>query len=272
MALERVGVGLDRSKFEAVEVGQLIEAEVALRGSGLLGMGGRRFSPVLGPSLPEHPELALQHGAAAGIPIVTGCTTDEMLAFLIGDPEFGSMSEQGLRERLGVLLGDYTEPVLAGYKSIHPDESPTSLLVEIMTDAMMRMPHIRSSEAMLHADEAPVWMYVFAWGFPDASGRKWSAHGTDMPYFFDNVDKASIAAGPHAAQLVEDTSGALVSLAYTGDPNHGELPQWPTYGLGDRFTMRFDTPSSVASDPFRAERLCWDGIPLDGLLMGDRSA
>jgi hypothetical protein len=30
----------------------------------------------------------------------------------------------------------------------------------------------------------------------------------------------------------------------------------------------FDTPSSVNSDPFGAERLVWQGIPLGSLLTG----
>jgi para-nitrobenzyl esterase len=86
-----------------------------------------------------------------------------------------------------------------------------------------------------------------------------------MPYFFDNVDKASIAAGPHAEQLTTATSRALTAFAYTGDPNHSELPQWPSYSLEERSTMRFDTPSSVEHDPYGAERLCWDGVSLGGL-------
>jgi para-nitrobenzyl esterase len=268
LTLERIGVGADLSQLATVEAGRLIEAELALQGSGLLGRGGRRFGPVLGPSLPQDPEWAIAHGASASVPIVSGCTTDEMLAFLVSDPEFGSITEAGLRDRLGKLLGEYADPILVGYRSIHPDESPTALLVATITDATMRLPHIRMTEARLQAGGAPAWMYLFAWGHPDASGRRWAAHGTDMPYFFDNVDKASIAAGPHADQLVAAMSGALVSLAYTGSPNHDELPEWPAYTPEDRLTMLFDTPSSVSADPFGAERLVWQGVPLGHVLSG----
>ena len=80
------------------------------RDLGLVGAGsGRRFGPVLGSSLPRHPEEAIRLGAAASIPLVSGCTTDEMMAFLIGDPEFWSITEQGLRDRIGVFLGEKTE-------------------------------------------------------------------------------------------------------------------------------------------------------------------
>lgn len=268
MALQQMGVGSDLAELEAVEASRLIGAELALQGAELLGGGGRRFGPVLGPSLPRHPEEALRLGASAGIPIVSGCTTDEMLAFLIADPEFATMTEDGLHERLAKLLSDHADPIVDGYKSIRPDENPTSLLVATLTDAMMRIPHIRLTESRLEAGGAPVWLYLFAWGFPDESGRKWAAHGTDMPYFFDNVETATIAQGDHAGELVAAMCGALVSLAYTGDPNHDELPRWPSYSLEDRPTMMFDTPSWVISDPFESERLLWQGIPLGGLLAG----
>ncbi len=106
MALAQMGIGHDLKGLATVEIGRFIDAELALQGSQLLGGGGRRFAPVLGPSLPQHPERALQLGASASVPIVSGCTADEMLAFLIADPEFGSLTEQGVRERLAKVVGE----------------------------------------------------------------------------------------------------------------------------------------------------------------------
>jgi para-nitrobenzyl esterase len=266
MTLKQIEGGADLKKLQGVEAARLIEAEFALQGPGLVGAGrGRRFGPVLGPSLPQHPELAIRSGAAASLPLASGCTTDEMLAFLVGDPEFWSITEQGLRDRVGIFLGEDGDRMIAGYRAIRPHESPTSLLIAITTDATMRLPHIRLTEAKLEGGGKPAWLYSFGWGQPDPTGRVRSGHGSDMPYFFDNVDKASIAAGPHAEPLVTATSRALTAFAYSGDPNHGELPQWPSYDLEDRLTMRFDTSSSVEKDPYGAERLCWDGISLGGL-------
>jgi para-nitrobenzyl esterase len=266
MAIEQIASRADLKELQAVEVDRLIQAEFALQGPGVVGAGrGRRFGPVLGSSLPRHPEEAIRLGAAASIPLVSGCTTDEMMAFLIGDPEFWSITEQGLRDRVGVLLGEQTEAMIAGYRAIRPHDTPTSLLIAITTDAIMRIPHIRLSEAKLEGGGSPAWMYSFAWGHPDPTGRVRSSHGSDMPYFFDNVDKASIASGPQAGPLVTATSRALTALAYSGDPNHDELPRWPSYDLEDRLTMRFDTPPSVEQDPNGAERICWDGISLGGL-------
>jgi len=266
MTLKQLGFAADLKELQAVEVARLVEAEFALQGAGMVGSGrGRTFGPVLGPSLPQHPEHAIRLGAAADVPLVSGCTTDEMMAFLIGDPEFWSITEQGLRDRVKMFLGENTDPIISGYRAIRPDDTPTSLLIAITTDATMRIPHIRLSEAKLAGGGSPAWMYSFAWGHPDPTGRVRSGHGGDMPYFFDNVDKASIAAGPQAEPLVAAMSRALTAFAHNGDPNHDELPDWPSYALEDRPTMRFDTPSLIEQDPYGAERLCWDGISLGGL-------
>ena len=59
---------------------------------------------------------------------------------------------------------------------------------------------------------------------PSPDGVERAGHGSDMPFFFDNLDKAPASDGPHAAPLVRAMSGALVALARSGDPNHDGDP------------------------------------------------
>jgi para-nitrobenzyl esterase len=198
--------------------------------------------------------------------MVSGCTTDEMMAFMQGDPELWNLNEDGVRLRLSRYLGDDVDTMLTAYRKVRPDDSPTSLLIALVTDAAMRIPHVRLAEAKLQGGGAPVWMYLFAWGPPDPTGRVRSGHGSDMPYFFDNVDKAPRAAGPQAEPLVKAMSGALAALAHTGNPNHDGLPEWPPYDTEQRSSMRIDVPSVIEFDPFGAERRCWDGLTVGGLV------
>ena len=85
-----------------------------------------------------------------------------------------------------------------------------------------------------------------------------------MPYFFDNVDKASIAAGPHAEQLTAPRaalsllSPTAATLTMTNCPSGRRTP-------GGSLDYAFRHPSSVENDPNGAERLCWDGVSLGGL-------
>lgn len=249
--------------LQRVDVAALIDVEASLQTGSALLIGSRRhFAPVLAPSLPRQPQDAIASGAAADIAVVSGCTTDEMLSFMMSDPDLWTMDDAGLRSRLGPVLGADLDRVLDGYRSMRVDESPTSLLIAIASDATMRIPHLRLNEAKLRGGGAPVWSYLFAWGHPDPTGRIRSGHGSDMPYFFDNVDKAPIAAGTHAGPLTAAMSGALASLAHTGDPGHSGIPAWPSYDLDGRVTMWFDVPPKLETDPYGPERRCWDGIKL----------
>ena len=202
---------------------------------------------------------------SADVVLVTGCTTDEMLAFIGGEPDLWTLDHEGLRARLQPMLGDATDEIVERYRAVHPDDSPTSLLLGISTDYVFRMPHIRQAEAKAAGGGDPAYVYAFAWGFPDPTGRIRALHGLDMPYVFDNVDVAPIAAGPQAAPLVDAMSGALAALAHTGRPDHDGLPPWTPYVPDERATMRFDVESSVVPDLLGAERRCWDGIAVVGL-------
>src|SRR5262249_57741552 len=85
----------------------------------------------------------------------------------------------------------------------------------------------RMGVAMTAGRGRPPYMYLFAWGGPSADGKVRAGHGSDMPFFFDNIDRAPLMAGAHAQPLVSAMSGALVALARTGDPNHASLPHSP---------------------------------------------
>ena len=264
--LEHLGVGTEPEKLQALGADRLIEAWVALLGgSGNAPGRGEVFSPVIGPSLPDHPYESIRGGNASDVVVVVGCTTDEMLAFMFFDPDLWTLGFEDVSDRLRLLLGEDTPRIVSSYRAIRPDQSPTSLLVAISTDAKFRIPAIRVAEAKIEGGGAHVYMYAYAWGHPDPGGTVRAPHGLDMPFFFDNVDKAPIAAGPQAESLAKATSGALIALALTGDPSHAALPAWPAYTLDRRATLRFDVPSTVEDDPLGAERACWDDVALTGL-------
>ena len=123
----------------------------------------------------------------------------------------------------------------------------------------MRIRHIRYAEALLDggADRTRACTSsTSAARAPTASSA--AGHGSDMPFFFDNLDKAPASDGPHGAPLVRAMSGALVALARTGDPNHDATPSWPGYSTSERATMIFDVESRVEHDPMSAERRIWE--------------
>jgi carboxylesterase type B len=49
--------------------------------------------------------------------------------------------------------------------------------------------------------------------------------------------------------LTKQISGAWVSFARTGNPNHSSLPHWPASDAEKRATMIFDMPCTVRNGP-----------------------
>ena len=177
------------------------------------------FGPTLCPSLPDHPVDAVRAGSGSGVNVVLGCTTHEMVAFM-GTPELFASDEATVREMLRGMLGDNADVVFDGYRAANPDDSPASLFLLIASDQFMRIRHIRYAEALLDGGATNPRMYLFDFRRPSPDGVERAGHGSDMPFFFDNLDKAPASDGPHAAPLVRAMSGALVALARSGDPNH----------------------------------------------------
>ncbi len=58
---------------------------------------------------------------------------------------------------------------------------------------------------------------------------------------------------------------AWIRFAESGDPNGGSLPDWPTYEVRSRPTMRFDKDIVLLLDPREDERRAWDGVPTEAL-------
>lgn len=266
--LEHLGVGHDIETLQAIDVAQVVDAEVRLPGRlGVVVGRGPGFSPVLGPSLPQHPIDAVRGGMNRDVTLVSGCNSDEMLAFVFFDPDLWTLGTDAVIDRLRPRVDD-PEGVFAAYQAARPDDSPTSLLIAITTDAMFRVPQIRLAEAKVAGGGRSTYMYLYTWGFEDPTGRVRSPHGVDMPYFLDNVDKAPAMQGPHAEQLASICSNVLTALAHTGAPDHGALPAWPPYTLDERATLRINMEPTVENDPGGRERRRWDGIELSGIAGG----
>jgi para-nitrobenzyl esterase len=242
---------------------RLVDAEINLAGRDLFG-GGPGFAPVLGPSLPDHPTDAIRGGLSRDVVLVSGCNSDEMLPYLVNDPDLWTLDAEGLLTRAKVFVGDAAESVIAHYRNAFPHESPTSLLIAIASDSRFRLPQIRLAEAHIDGGGRATYMYLYRWGFLDPAGRMRSSHGIDMPYFFDNVERAPVTAGPHADALVAMMADVLPALGHTATPGHLGLPAWPTYSRDRRATMCITIPAEVHNDPLGEARAAWNDIMLGG--------
>ena len=216
-------------------------------------------APRLGPSLPDHPVDAVRAGSGAGVNVVLGCTTHEMVAFM-GTPELFAADEATVRDDAQMACSATTPTACYdGYRAANPDDSPPSLFLLSRPTSSCASRHVRFAEALLAGAAAKPRMYLFDFRRPSPDGVDRAGHGADMPFFFDNLDKAPASRRPPRRRRSSGAmSGALVALARTGDPNHDAIqrgrPTPPPTGA----TMVFDVESHVDLDPMGEQRRIWD--------------
>ena len=102
-----------------------------------------------------------------------------------------------------------------------------------------------------------MWMYRCDLASPALDGTLRATHGVDLPLVFNNLPVPLLDGQPAAGTVAEAMSGAWISFARTGDPNHSLLPDWPPYTLDRRATMLFNTTNTLVDDPDSEERHAW---------------
>jgi para-nitrobenzyl esterase len=164
-------------------------------------------------------------------------------------------------------LGPYkAEEVVAEFRRIHPDYTPTQVDIAAAT-AFRAWPGQRweaERRAANPVSQKHTWVYQM--NFVGASGR--AMHTIDIPFMFDNIAmaKGQIGTAPEqveaANKLAATMSQMLIEYGRTGNPNADSkdtgLPHWPAYDLKNRSTMIWDWTPHVENDPRGAERVFAD--------------
>lgn len=241
---------------------QVPEAQLTTAQREVIAAAGYRFEPVLdGVAFKAHPFIPGAPAQTARVPLMLGTTQTELSNQLGRDPAVYALDEPQLRARLGPYIpaADMDE-ALRVFKASTPSGSLTEIFFRITSwrSYIKNATTMAEARAALNGARNPTWVYQLTWRSPAEGGRRYSQHTLDLPFMFDNVARAPHLTGPATAEtraLTEAMAGAWLAFAHKGDPNHAGLPNWPTYDVASRPVMLFDTPSRLANDPFRDERL-----------------
>jgi para-nitrobenzyl esterase len=237
---------LDAQNQVADEIGE---------GAGTLnafGVAVSAFYPVEGNEVvPKSPLAALADGVGSEIPVLTGTNRDETTLW-----GYGEVDDERL-ERTAAAYG--AQQVLETYRRTRPRASAEELMIALTTDHMFRIPAIRLVEARLAANPASRnWMYWFCWKSRAFEGRLGATHALEIPFAFDNLDKAGvdvfIGPGERPQQVADVMHKSWTRFIRDLDPG------WGAYSLDERATMRFDDESESVSDPDGEERAAWEGV------------
>lgn len=246
----------DARALQAVPIEQLSAAQRTV-----ITTAGYRFEPTLdGVSFKANPFIPNAPKRTAKVPMMVGTTQTELSNQLGRDPAVYALDAAGLAERLKRFLPDADVPeAIAVFQASAPNASPTELFFRIASwrsyirNATLMAEH----RAALNGKDNPTWMYQLTWRSPAEGGRRFSQHTLDLPFMFDNVDRAAMLTGPASDQtraLTDSMAGAWLAFTQNSDPNHPGLPTWKPYNLKRRETMLFDVPSRAVADPARSER------------------
>jgi para-nitrobenzyl esterase len=251
LGLDPADPGAVQAALATVPAQTLIDATFAAQARAGGGFGGLRLAPVVdGRALPRHPFVPDAPELSRHIPLLIGWNKDEMTLFNVAAPWFGSLAAEALPGLFTELVGDRGEALLAIYLQLYPDYSPTYLYSAAMGDSRMFVGSALLAERHA-ARDAPTYMYQLVWETPVGGGIFKSTHTLEIPFMFNNVDKAVAFTGdgPEARALEAQMSEAWIEFARTGNPNTQRLPEWPRYDAERRATLLFDVESRVVDDP-----------------------
>lgn len=256
--LKNLGIAAsDVHKLSGMKTADIISAATQAQGGGF--GSGRSLAPVVdGRNLPAHPFDPTASEISRNVPLVVGCTKDESTMFLAGDPAFGYLTAEQVRERFHAEAGERGEEAFKLYSSRRPDDAPTYWLSSYQTDAFAWSGSLRTAERKSEQKGAAAYLYRVDWHTVLQDGILRATHGADMPFVFRHLDGfgAMNGDGPAQRRLMDVMSQAWVNFARSGNPSQQGL-HWQAYDTGNRMTMLFDTESRAVSDPDTDIRKYW---------------
>ena len=209
------------------------------------GMFGLSWGPsVDGEVLPYQMLSEEVQEMSKGIPLMIGTVKNEFMASL--GTGLTHASQEEIDAFIAQRYGDKAEAYKAAVKEAYPNASMPSDMIDV--DFLFRPGAVAQAKARAAMeDAAPVYMYMFSWQSPVMDGKYKAIHCMELAFVFNNIERCwqMNGSGEDAYELAEKVSQAWVNFAYTGNPNHDGLPEWPVYSVDGGATMFFDNDCHI---------------------------
>jgi para-nitrobenzyl esterase len=212
--------------------------------------GERDWGPTVdGHILPRHPFDPGAPEISADVPLLTGTNLHEFVNGL-DRPDAKAMGVEELSRLMTEAFGDHSQAILDAYRRDYPKATPFDLYATISASPLRR-PSFAQALRKAALGAAPAYAYVYAWRTPVLDDRPGPFHACEIAFTFDNAGICDHYSGdtPAAFVLSKQISTAWMNFARSGNPNHSDLPHWPTYTAEHRATMYLDTSCAVRNDP-----------------------
>jgi para-nitrobenzyl esterase len=267
----RLGLSADQiGALTSLPVNRLLEADVLMNNRMYPGdprVAG--FSPVTdGDVIPRDGFQPDANPLSLGIPMLIGYNQDEGTFLMQADEEFYALDEAGLHKRVADRTGANADKVIATYRKVFPNASPTILMDYIARDTGFGRNAITQAERHAMAGNAATYMYRFNWQTPGFNGKYGCPHGAEIVFVTGDPSHMDVLTHntPEAQALAAKVNAAWVAFAKTGDPNTAGLPHWEPYTTDTRAVMFLNNQSTLVKDPEADVRKLWDEIKPPSLL------
>jgi para-nitrobenzyl esterase len=226
-------------------------------------------SPVIDSDIiPSSPLELIQNGSAKSRDLLIGSDWNEssLFNFGINQKYAETLTDESALQLVSNRLNwvDDKNKIDRLFKTYKKNRKNLRDLVDgFVTDLMFRIPSIVTAEAHLNENKN-TYMYLFNYPSPFKNEEMGAIHTIENVFVFGSLGEYPLEIYPPKNKetiiLSEKIMDSWINFAYTGNPNHPNIPKWPNYDLKNRSTMIFNKEMEIIDDPSQSERKIWNNL------------
>jgi len=192
----------------------------------------------------------LKSGRYNKVPLMVGTNRFEGKLFALNTSYFYRMTRKSkVKKALRKSLGETLLPLFEKLYPYRKYSRSIEALIDAKGDLVLGCKCFDAAEAS--ADHRPTYYYRFDYDDHRLSNLLDAAHGLEIPFIFDGLDRPyvkSLYSGgqrKRARPLVNAMMSYWTNFAVNADPNGPNLLKWPVYDRAERKRMILDLPQRV---------------------------